>query len=162
MFQLGTVSHATMRPQDLIPAFIAKIEELKGHIPGDLECGTHLEYTNLPNYDQLAVIDDDDDYWESDAASYDLESLFETLNELAPKFVAFGSHEGDGSDYGFWVQVDAIAEAYEAADPDTLNETQDFIAREYTLADESVIVLHFVDDDITLMDLDRKEIWSTV
>ena len=154
MFRLGTVSHATMRPQDLIPAFIAKIEELKEHIPGDLECGTHLEYTNLPNYDQLAVIDDDDEYWESDAASYDLESLFETLNELAPKFVYFGTHPGDGADFGFWPDMNSLNENLR---PDTAEGNG-----EYFLWEDEVIVQVSDHGNVTVMDLDRKEIWSTV
>jgi hypothetical protein len=137
-----------MRPQDLIPAFIAKIAELKGQLPGDLECGAHLEYTNLPNYDQLAVIDDDDDYWQSEAAGYDLESLFEKLNELAPAFVSFGSHEGDGSDYGFWPNYDGMTEA----NIDGLDEFQ---------ADE-VIVQYSDHGNVTVMDMERNVIWSTL
>lgn len=41
------------------------------------------------------------------------ESLFNALNNLCPPFVYFGSHVGDGSDFGFWLDFEGIQEAIE-------------------------------------------------
>ena len=94
----GTVSHGTMRPQDLIPSFldvlaeVAPAEYQQMMIPG---CG----FPAVPSY---ALEDDDSEWWDSDAASWILECLFDALNDHAPDGHYFGAHEGDGSDYGFW------------------------------------------------------------
>jgi hypothetical protein len=33
---------------------------------------------------------------------FTLESIFDALNELAPKNYYFGAHPGDSSDFGYW------------------------------------------------------------
>ena len=86
--QFGTISHGTMREEDLIPAFISALRDL-GHRSKVLsrierECETK-------------------DYYYYDDATYDLEDLFNMLQEHAPEFAYFGAHPGDGSDYGFWL-----------------------------------------------------------
>lgn len=52
---IGTISHSTLRPQDLIPAFL------------------------------------------------------DALREYAPDYCYFGAHEGDGADFGFWIDWEQIA-----------------------------------------------------
>lgn len=89
----GTVSHGTMRTQDLISSFIGELEYHKVQTP----------YKGLSNLCRLSSnFDDDHSYWNSEDASYDLDVLFDRLNELCGPYQEFGSHQGDGSDYGFW------------------------------------------------------------
>jgi len=128
----GSISHATMRPEDLIPCFIETLDELKGD----------ESLSDTPNKERYERIDNiladieqrmkAPDYYESEGAAYDLnETLFDLLDEYAPPLGYFGSHPGDGSDYGFWLSEDAIEEAaydgslvrIEAGDswPDDLN-----------------------------------------
>jgi hypothetical protein len=92
---LGTVSRATMRPEDLIPAFLDVLPK-SSPVRLDIE-------SRLPT-------GDDESYFDSEESSWDLESLFDALNDMAPPYCYFGAHEGDGSDYGFWVSWDSLNE----------------------------------------------------
>lgn len=96
--KIGTVSHATVRNEDLIPAFCYELEY-------------HAKQNN--NQGHLALVEEIRDrmgkpgYYDSDDADYDLnEDLFDALNEYAPEGCYFGSHPGNGSDYGFWEHED--------------------------------------------------------
>jgi len=105
---LGTVSHGTMRQEDLIPSFLGVLEELdktrwqvlvEGHQDvldrfGDLR----LEWVAGSG----EYIPDD----KIDSAHYLLDVLFDTLDDLAPEGYYFGANPGDGSDYGFWLAED--------------------------------------------------------
>jgi len=93
----GTVSHGTMRPQDLIPAFLDCLADVW---PEAYEGYMACPFSHLPAY--VMADGDDSVWWASDDAGYLRESLFDQLNEAAPEGYYFGAHEGDGSDYGFW------------------------------------------------------------
>lgn len=86
-----TISRATLRPQDLIPAFLGVIKETP-------------EYVQLMNVVPAYALEDDDSvWWHSEDAMYFLnETLWDVLNSYAPEGYYFGSTDGDGSDYGFW------------------------------------------------------------
>jgi hypothetical protein len=89
----GSLSHATMRPEDLIPCFERYLKE---HAP-EKHAEIMAEY---PEYEKLGEAFYDNDNYET--ALYMLESLFNALDTLAPDGHYFGAHPGDGSDYGFW------------------------------------------------------------
>ena len=87
----GTLIRATMRSQDLIPAFMSAIRET-------------AEYAQMLNVVPAYALEDDDaEYWDSEECSMLLnEELFDILNHYAPDGYYFGAHIGDGSDYGYW------------------------------------------------------------
>ena len=156
-FSLGTISAGTMRPQDLIPSFLETLGSLGGTTPGDLECGTHIEYTDPANTSLLAnlsTIDDDDPFWDSEEASWDLDALFDALQELCPVYVYFGAHPGDGSDYGFWPDIDSLEDDLRYAEP-TDNPEEKII-------DNDFIVQVSDHGNVTVMTLDREVLWSCV
>ncbi len=96
-FENVSISHGTMRTQDLIPAFLDVVREVApDHYEGLMVC----PFPPIPSY----VMDDGDssEWWDSEDAGYLLESLFDILDEHAPDGFYFGAHPGDGSDYGFW------------------------------------------------------------
>ena len=155
-FQLGSISHGTLRTQDLLPAFLETLTARGGEIPKDLECGTHIEYLNWPSLDTTAS-DDDDKFWGSEDAMWDMEALTDALQSLCPTFVYFGTLEGDGSDFGFWADMDALDEAltrHDVPDPD-----RDGCQ---VLEDDGVIVQISDHGNVTVMDLERNVIWSVV
>lgn len=87
-----SLSHATMRPEDLIPCFIDVIRDIARD-----ESGIILKIDTLE-----MDMENTEDYYETENADWDLETLFDILDDLAPEGYYFGAHPGDGSDYGFW------------------------------------------------------------
>jgi hypothetical protein len=122
---IGSVSHGTMREEDLIPRFCDLLEKLvKENLQGFEDGMFHKDITN--HLTAVAAIRqkikdhdwEDNRYYGTDEAAEDLnEFLFDALNEYAPPLCNFGAHPGDGSDYGFWISEDAQREAEEANIP---------------------------------------------
>ena len=99
-FRNISLSHNTMRSQDLIPVFLTFLS-----VHYSVWYAAHVGRV-FPLPPAHAVEDEGAEWWDSEECSYFLnEELFNALNELAPEGYYFGSHIGNGSDYGFW-QVD--------------------------------------------------------
>jgi hypothetical protein len=155
-FQLGSISTGTLRTQDLLPAFLETLTARGGKVPDDLECGTHIEYLNWPSLDTTAC-DDDDKFWDSEDAMWDMEALTDALQTLCPPFVYFGTLEGDGSDFGFWPDWDSIqSDVIGNAEIDT--DHADYM----TYSVDSVSVTVYENGNVTVMDMERNVLWSVV
>ena len=95
-----SVSHATLRDEDLLERFVNFLISL-----ADDDINSRLEAAFERTLEQVKSID-----WESYTTDEDPEAvsciineeLFELMNQIAPDGCCFGSHEGDGSDLGFW------------------------------------------------------------
>ena len=96
----GTISHGTMRMQDLIPAFL---DAVRGIAPAEYEAYMAMPFGPAPAH---ALEDDDAEWWGSDDALYLFNDLMETLDQHAPDGYYFGTHPGDGSDFGYWPEED--------------------------------------------------------
>lgn len=81
---IGSVSCGTMRPEDLIPKFM------------DILIEYNVEVYNSFMSDPDFLIG----YEENQGRL--LDALLDELNDLSPDGYYFGSHPGDGSDYGYW------------------------------------------------------------
>ena len=90
----GTISHGTLRTQDLIRAFSGALREVNSAAYAQLISGGCI-----PSY---ALEDDDSEWWDSEDAQWILDFLMQSLEESAPEGHYFGTLEGDGSDFGFW------------------------------------------------------------
>ena len=86
----NSVSRGTLREQDLIPAF-EEVLDTAG-----------VEYDRPVSVDKLllgqALTDDE----QEEVGFYLNETLFDLLDGIAPEGTYFGTHEGDGSLFGFW------------------------------------------------------------
>lgn len=100
----GSVSSGTMRNQDLIPAFCSELRSL-GHRSKLL---TRIE----SRFDRAinGEFGEDDEYFQNEVCYFDLKSLCDMLQEHAPQYAYFGSHPGDGADYGFWLSEEFESE----------------------------------------------------
>lgn len=92
---VGSVSSGTMLKEDLIPTFCSELRSL-GHRSKEL---TRIEKAQNKN-----------GYFESEDSEFDLESLLDMLNSHAMPYFYFGSHMGDGSDFGYWLIESCIEE----------------------------------------------------
>ena len=96
-FQNYTISHATLNTGHLIEAFTEFISANSDHF-------------NAESLDMARYIRN---HYESgsfgeDTLSYYLnEILFDMIDTVSPNGFYFGSHPGDGSDFGFWELEDA-------------------------------------------------------
>ncbi|WP_200249308.1 hypothetical protein [Lamprobacter modestohalophilus] len=93
---IGTISHGTLRPQDLIPTFLDLARDLAPEQHAQL-CAA--PFGPIPAHAQE---DDSADWWTGDDAQALIEDLTDVLMSHAPAYCTFGPHEGDGSDFGFW------------------------------------------------------------
>jgi hypothetical protein len=92
---IGSVSCATMRPEDLIPAFVYELQTYRRR--RQLKAGLGQELRAIERRMRRKG------YYESEEADYDLEWLFDALDEYAGPYFYFGAHPGDGADYGYWL-----------------------------------------------------------
>lgn len=137
---IGTVSHGTLRTEDLMGAFLYE-----------------LTWQGVP---RTAAMNDADDMlqrWEDgepdgghEFAPDVLEALQDELNATAPDYVYFGAHEGDGSDFGYWPSWDALEEDKRCG-----------LALEVASAPEYIAVISD-HRNVTLYRVILEELWSTV
>ena len=100
--EIGSISSGTMQPRDLIPVFADELRRLD-------DDGSYTYATLVAECDCLTGEDyesNDDDT--TDRIGFILEELFDALDSFCPPYVGFGSHEGDGADFGFWPSIDAL------------------------------------------------------
>jgi hypothetical protein len=87
---VGSVSSGTMREEDLIPAFEAVLDAAGAGYDRPDAVARLLAGEGLAGAEWAEV------------AWYLNEDLFGALCDIAPEGCYFGSHPGDGADYGFW------------------------------------------------------------
>jgi len=97
---MGSISSGTMQERDLIPCFL---DELEWQVRQGKKRGYLREINRIR---RAADKDIDDSYFHSEDASFDLEYLFNSLNEFAAPYFYFGANPGDGADYGYWLSED--------------------------------------------------------
>lgn len=85
-----------MREEDLIPTFLDALNDLD-------PARAKAMREDPDNAEIFAWLEDPENVEYPESASYFLnEDLWNSLDEFAPAYCYFGSHPGDGADYGFW------------------------------------------------------------
>jgi hypothetical protein len=107
---IGSVSSATMLPEDLIPSFLWELEHQRPlrRIHGRLvrEITARMATAN---------------YFDGDDCSDDLDELFTALDDYSPEGFYFGAHPGDGADFGYWLS-ESFTEDFDGLRVDDLSE----------------------------------------
>lgn len=145
---LGSVSEGTLRPEDLIPAYL----DVLATYAAETHDRIRDEYSAV-----LAIIEEDDDDLGDDPTGYEqagylMERLEDALSEIAGPYSYFGSSEGDGASIGFWPDIDQLEE-------DARHE-EDVLK----ITDAPPAYLMSVSDhgNVTLYAVEVREIWSVV
>lgn len=91
--ELGTLISGTHKSEDLIKAFTNELDRLDPRRLEEIKA----------DYDDVyqAALDHNLDEYKEEAGLL-LSDLEDALNDNAPAQHFFGSHSGDGADYGFW------------------------------------------------------------
>ena len=100
---VGTISHGTLRSEVLLEAFASELRWIVGK-----EAAAAWPYLKtLEEADDILTEMQDTDA-EPENAQEIIAELTDMLSALAPPYCYFGAHPGDGSDFGFWPDFDAI------------------------------------------------------
>jgi len=110
---IGTVSHATMRPEDLIFSFLPVL--LKYAPSLHEESCFQLCQIKAEHVDMGGIAGDMQD-WFDQINDYLNESLWEDMDRIAPPYTTFQASEGDGADFGYWPCHEGITEAIDCGD----------------------------------------------
>ena len=132
-FQLGSISTGTLKPADLMATYESTLEAMLS--PTDFSIAIESIYRHDEDSDMVCAYED-------------------ALQALCPPFVYFGTLEGDGADFGFWPDRDAIEEIMPL--DRNVGEGDD----EITI--DGVIVNVSDHGNVTVMDMERNVLWSVV
>ncbi len=115
---MGSISHGTLRDDDLLEAFASTLHDLI-QINAEEWCSDEgrKERDVL-----LQLIAEAQELIEEEGVDNEksevIETLGDALNEFAPPYCYFGTNEGDGSDFGFWPSMENIEELPRVEDGD--------------------------------------------
>jgi hypothetical protein len=145
----GSISSGTMRTEDLLEAFADELEYQRKRNKASL---TVQQLHDLHKLIEEARATDPD----SEDAGEIVNELTDELQAFAPPYAYFGSHPGDGADYGYWLSDD-IGYCFDGLRVDDTSEVP---------SDYSGEVLHVNDHgNMTLYVADNgnlTEVWALV
>ena len=141
-FQIGSISTGTLKTEDLIEAF--------NHALTDMHHGYWLDINELMSEgaDQAAMFNKQPT--DEQLQAWVLDRLMEELQAGCPPFVYFGTLPGDGADFGFWPDWNALEECQHDGEG------------EHVCRSNSAIIQINDHGNVTVMDMDRNVLWSVV
>jgi hypothetical protein len=137
---LGSVSSGTLRPEDLISAFLSTLEDV------DPQRASAMS----KQYSAGDEIEDEDGF---------IAELEDALQDHCPPYTYFGGHPGDGADFGVWVSDETIEDALRD-EPEKIQAIMRGEPRPLNV--EYVVVKDASGENVALLDgATGAEIWST-
>ena len=177
--QVGTVIEGTLKSEDLLEAFTGEIEYLwltntiTGQYLDQSIAQTYYDAKEiLSKYETETGVDEIE-------ASEIVNELIDKLNENAPPYMYFGTLEGDGANFGWWIDRDSLEEDMKGAIP-TDNPEVKWIPDCYDQSNQVCTTNRLVSfrtecesthgyylevndhGNMTLRNAKREEIWSVV
>jgi hypothetical protein len=98
--QIGTLSEGTLKPEDLISAFLWDLKRIR------LTRAERQIVQRIAARDNMGVYETLDD----SEASDDLEELTAIIENHLPDYAYFGTLEGDGAHFGIWPAIEQAKE----------------------------------------------------
>lgn len=98
-YPIGTVSSGTMVDSDLIETFLWELRKSK------LSRANRNKVRAIQKEYNAATLKDGLDLSDADWGDC-VNELMDIMDTLAGPFMYFGAHQGDGADYGYWLQDD--------------------------------------------------------
>lgn len=130
----GSISSGTMLTEDLIPCFSAELEALLKLQPRSFKRGEYRKLIREAN----ALTD-----YDSEDAGHVLEELFDALQVFAPPYAYFGSHAGDGANYGFWMCDEPLLSGFDGIKVSDLSEVpRDYRGEVFVINDHGNVSLY--------------------
>lgn len=118
----GTLISGTHRMCDLIPVMLAAIRDTAEYVQ---------LHDRLPSVVTDPVASEWDDRWNDADVIYLYEELTDIMERYAPEGYYFGTHPGDGSDFGYWrddsYMLKVISESVKEDHPFILDKDQQLI-----------------------------------
>lgn len=104
---VGTISHGTLRTEDLLITLSDELARLNPIHPMVKECEA-IQTLWTAGWTEI---------YEAPEALETLDALFDAMDEYAPPYCTFGTSDGDGSDFGYWPNMEVIEELPKISDP---------------------------------------------
>ena len=124
--ELGSVSEATLRVEDLIPAFNEALKRLDMFHAQSVEVEYEDVFEAIGNLGFQESLPED----KQEDADFCLEVLSNGLEEYAPPLCYFGGHEGDPASIGFWMSSAAYDDQVRYGEVKVLDTMPEYIAIE--------------------------------
>jgi len=105
----GSISSGTMQSEDLLESFASELDYQLSRQPCSFKRAPYRKLIREANQCLRRLNGEGTKAQQQEAEEYASEivnDLIDNLTEFAPPLAYFGSHPGDGADYGFWLHED--------------------------------------------------------
>lgn len=149
---IGSVSHGTLRPEDLIPAFLDVYEELDVFAADRFKADMETDLQGVEEEDK------------ADMESEIVNELFDRLDAFSPPYFYFGAHPGDGADFGFWFDSESFERAVADHEVYKTDETPEWERADWSMLEVEPEYIAVVTDhgNVTLYTMNGEEVWAIV